>query len=81
MRYISLMLLGSILVPMALCDLKAAILTDIHINTGYFPNITLDTFCENKTTGVKYTDQVAHLGRQGCDPPIELLEKILLKMS
>lgn len=56
-------------------------MTDIHINPGYYPNITADTFCEMKPTGVNYTEELAYMGRQGCDPPIELLERILIKLS
>ncbi len=56
-------------------------LTDVHIDPEYYANITAETYCEKKPKGFNYTENVAHLGRLGCDAPIELFERILYKMN
>ena len=58
-----------LLVSKGQAQIKAGILTDIHINNEYHANITAESYCEKKENS-KFTDVLAHLGRQGCDPPI-----------
>ena len=56
-------------------------LTDVHIDPHYQANVTVETYCELSPRGYNYTENVAHLGRLGCDAPIELLERVLYKMN
>jgi len=51
------------------------------VNPNYYANITADTYCEMKDKGVKYTETLAFLGRQGCDPPPNLFERFLIRLS
>ena len=78
MKYLFPLLLGSVAYAKVW---KAAVLTDIHLTPGYYANITADSYCEMKPEGVIYTSEVAYMGRMGCDAPIELIEKIMMKMN
>ena len=62
-----------------------ATLSDIHLNLKYDPNVIYDKqnriFCEQNAEGTNpLDDEVANLGRYGCDTPIELLERMLQTM-
>ncbi len=56
-------------------------ITDVHIEPNYRPDITTKTYCAMNETNVVYTDQFAPYGRLGCDPPIVTLELILKRIS
>lgn len=61
---------------------KVAVLSDTHVNVNYQNNITADTYCEKSgSTKMQYTDVIAPLGRMGCDPPVELLQRFLDRMK
>ena len=57
------------------------VLSDIHINPFYRDNITRLSYCEDNGVKTRYTDQLAPLGRMGCDPPVELLRRFLVKIN
>ena len=60
---------------------KAGVMSDVHIEPNYQPDITAKTYCAKNETNVVYTDQIAPYGRLGCDPPIRTLELILKRIS
>ncbi len=60
---------------------KSAVLTDVHININYVPNITADTYCELKPANTQYTKDISYFGRLGCDPPPALLERFLQRIN
>jgi len=60
---------------------KAGVLTDVHVEPNYHPNITAETRCMLKENNVVYTDKFAPYGWLGCDIPVTTLELVLKRMS
>jgi hypothetical protein len=81
MKYLILVALAAPMLVSAQKTWKAAVLTDVHIDPHYQANVTAETYCELKPQGYNYTKDVAHLGRLGCDAPIELFERVLYKIN
>ena len=59
---------------------KIAVLTDVHLNPLYQPNITRTTYCQIDK-GNEYTNDIALFGRIGCDPPELLLDRFLQRLN
>ena len=55
-------------------ELKIAVLSDIHLNPEYDPDISEVTYCHGDGLAAK---EQAFLGRRGCDSPLTLLKMAL----
>ena len=54
-------------------------LTDIHLNPGYVPELESNTFCMS-TEKAREADEIAEFGRPGCDSPRLLVETMMNQM-
>ena len=76
------LLLGALSITNAL---KIAMISDLHVNPWYDPNVGNISFCASPKDRVApypaEPDVYAPLGRLGCDPPIELTRRFLNRIA
>lgn len=63
--------------------IKIGVMTDIHLQPGYKPDLATSQYCMNHTDGsedTKTTD-MAYFGRLGCDVPYKMVEALMAKMA
>ena len=60
---------------------KVAVLSDLHLNPFYDPNIDGKAFCSKQVGKSDPNVPTALLGRIGCDPPKALIETFLQKLN
>ena len=64
--------------------IKIGVLTDIHLQPNYAPNIAVSpNFCCTSTSNEDptYEDNIANFGRFGCDLPYAMVERAFQKMA
>lgn len=62
--------------------LKVAIISDLHLQPYYNPNVDATTFCiQDSASNYSTTTERAPLGRIKCDPPAALIENFLKKIN
>ena len=77
MSFVKSLILFALLAATNAEKVKFGVMTDIHLNPNYKPNISGDQYC----IGDKEDDQIANFGRAHCDSPYLLVERLMQKMK
>ena len=76
------MLILALILGVQVCQAwKVAVISDMHLNVKYRPDLSEKTFCEDNNGQAESAEMYAPYGRIGCDPPPLLLEKLLQRLN
>ena len=74
--------IGAVLsASVAYANLKVGVISDLHTNTHYIPEGSVDSNCQTSSNDIHYDDTKAPIAKFGCDPSHTLVDHMLRRFT